>query len=82
MEEIGSKYPQGEKLDGTITEVVKFGAFARLEDGLEGLIHVSEMGGDGTLSPRDRFRKGQHVKVEVVLVDADRQRMSLRLVSD
>lgn len=79
-EEIGTKCPKGAILDGTITEIVKFGAFARLEDGLEGLIHISEMGGDGTMAPRDVFRKGQQVKVEVVLVDAERQRMSLRLV--
>ena len=80
-EEISTKYPKGVVLDGVITEIVKFGAFARLEDGLEGLIHISEMGGDGTKAPRDLFKKGQHVKVEVVLVDAERQRMSLRLAA-
>ena len=81
-EEITTRYPQGTILDGTITEIVKFGAFARLEDGLEGLIHISEMGVDGSVTPDDLFDRGQHVKVEVVLVDPDRQRMSLRLVSE
>jgi len=79
-EEITERYPAGTVLDGVITEVVKFGAFARLEDGLEGLIHVSEMGAVENVSPRDYFNEGQHVNVEVVLVDVERQRMSLRLV--
>lgn len=81
-EQIDSRCPKGAVLDGTITEIVKFGAFARLEDGLEGLIHISEMGVDGSESPEDVFEKGQQVKVEVVLVDPERQRMSLRLVSE
>jgi small subunit ribosomal protein S1 len=78
--EIESRYPKGVTVDGVITEVVKFGAFARLEDGLEGLIHVSEMGAAAKHSPSEVFTPGQHVFVEVVLVDSDRQRMSLRLV--
>ena len=80
-EAIGERYPIGTVLDGVITEVVKFGAFARLEDGLEGLIHVSEMGAVENVSPKEFFSEGQHVNVEVVLVDSERQRMSLRLVN-
>jgi small subunit ribosomal protein S1 len=79
--EITSRYPSGTRLTGVITEVVKFGAFARLEDGLEGLIHVSEMGAVSHASPEEFFNKGQEVDVEVVQVDSDRQRMSLRLLS-
>lgn len=78
--EIESRYPKGVTVEGVITEVVKFGAFARLEDGLEGLIHVSEMGAAASHPPSEVFSTGQHVSVEVVLVDSNRQRMSLRLV--
>ncbi|MCB2173605.1 S1 RNA-binding domain-containing protein, partial [archaeon] len=61
--------------------IVKYGAFARLEDGLEGLIHVSELGAHSDESLSEVFSEGQNVQVEVVLVDADKQRMSLRLVN-
>ena len=80
-DEINERYPLGTVLDGVITEVVKYGAFARLEDGLEGLIHVSEMGTAENVSPEEYFSEGQHVNVEVVLVDSERQRMSLRLIN-
>lgn len=78
--EISEHYPQGLHLVGVITEVVRFGAFARLEDGLEGLIHVSEMGPHQNSAPEDVFSAGQEVNVEVVYVDSKRQRMSLRLL--
>lgn len=79
-EDVQERYTQGAVLNAKITEIVKFGAFARLEDGLEGLIHISEMDcTDGSL-PKDLFEKDQNVQVEIVLVDASRQRMSLRLV--
>ncbi|MCB2180175.1 S1 RNA-binding domain-containing protein [bacterium] len=75
------RYPKGKTLNGTITEIVKYGAFARLEDGLEGLIHVSELGAHSDEALSDLFSEGQNVQVEVVLVDAEKQRMSLRLVN-
>lgn len=80
-EDVCNRYPKGTVINGTITEVVKYGAFARLEDGLEGLIHITEMGIDEEVSPYDVFSEGKKVTVEVVIVDADRQRMSLRLVN-
>ena len=79
-EDVTVRYSKGTVLKAKITEIVKFGAFARLEDGLEGLIHVSEMDCNDTILPKDLFEKGQDVEVEIVLVDAERQRMSLRLI--
>jgi small subunit ribosomal protein S1 len=75
------QYPSGTVLQGTITQIVKFGAFTRLEEGLEGLIHVSEMGFEHISSPWEVLEEGQMVNVEVVLVDPERQRMSLRLLN-
>jgi ribosomal protein S1 len=74
------RLPKGTVLQGTVTQIVKFGAFTRLEGGLEGLIHISEMGLDHISSPWEVLDEGQQVDVEVVLVDPNRQRMSLRLV--
>lgn len=80
--EVNNRYPEGKVIPAKITEIVKFGAFARLEDGLEGLIHISEMNCDGNLLPKDLFTKDQNVNVQIVLVDPERQRMSLRLVEE
>ena len=80
--EVNNRYPEGKVLPAKITEIVKFGAFARLEDGLEGLIHISEMNCGGNLLPEDLFTEDQDVNVQIVLVDSKRQRMSLRLVEE
>jgi small subunit ribosomal protein S1 len=80
-EEVCERCPQGTVLQGTVTQIVKFGAFTRLEGGLEGLIHISEMGVESISSPWEVLDEGQQVEVEVVLVDPHRQRMSLRLVN-
>lgn len=80
-DDVLQRYPKGKTLNGTITEIVRYGAFARLEDGLEGLIHVSELGSHSDESLEEVFSEGQKVQVEVVVVDADKQRMSLRLVN-
>ena len=79
--EVSEKYPGGMELDAKITQIVKFGAFAKLSDGLEGLIHITEMGLEDGMTPESFLTPGQEVKVEVVLVDAERQRMSLRLMN-
>jgi small subunit ribosomal protein S1 len=79
--DIIDRYSAGKIHQAKITEIVRFGAFARLEDGLEGLIHISEMECDENILPKDLFEKDQDVQVEIVLVDPDRQRMSLRLVN-
>ena len=79
-EDVTVRYAKGGVLKAKITEIVKFGVFARLEDGLEGLIHISEMDCSDNLLPKDLFEKGQDVQVEIVLVDPERQRMSLRLI--
>lgn len=75
------QFPSGTVLHGTVTQIVKFGAFTRLEGGVEGLIHISEMGVEHISSPWEVLEEGQQVDVEVVLVDPERQRMSLRLLN-
>ena len=79
-EEISQRYPSGTVLSGMITQIVNYGAFAQLEGGVEGLIHISEMGLLGNKSPEEYLEQGQQVDVEVVSVDPSRQRMSLRLI--
>lgn len=76
-----SRYYPGEIKEAVITSIVHFGAFARLEEGLDGLIHISEMirGGE-TFHPKDVLSEGQQVQVRILHVDATRQRLGLSLL--
>jgi small subunit ribosomal protein S1 len=77
------RYFPGQQVEAVITSIVAFGAFARLEEGLDGLIHVSEMMQDGRPVPPDVLLcEGQTVQVRVLQVDAGRQRLGLSLVID
>ena len=76
------RYHSGQEVEAVITSVMPFGAFARLEEGLDGLIHVSEMSIEGDLAkPADLVTEGQRVQVRVLHVDADKQRLGLSLLS-
>jgi small subunit ribosomal protein S1 len=72
------RYYPGLVTEAVITSILPFGAFARLEEGLDGLIHVSEMGGEVT-NPLETFQEGQPVRVRILHVDANRQRLGLSL---
>lgn len=76
------RYPIGAEIEAAITEVVHFGAFARLEQGLEGLIHITQMGLHHRLDPRLVLESGMKVKVKVLQVEPDRQRLSLQLLGE
>lgn len=74
------RYYPGQVVEATITSIVPFGAFARLEEGLDGLIHISEFGStDGLYSPKHTLQEGQTVQVRILHVDAARQRLGLSL---
>ncbi len=69
----------GELVEVTIVSITKFGAFARLEDGLEGLIHVSELADTRIDNPREVVRPGQRITVEIIALDARRKRLGLSI---
>lgn len=73
------RYYPGQITDAVITSIVPFGAFARLEEGLDGLIHVSEMCGRDEPDGMDELSEGQNVKVRILHVDASKQRLGLSL---
>ena len=77
--EVASRYHTGQLLEGTITNVVSFGAFVRLDEGVEGLVHVSELSESEVTHPRNVVREGDVVWVRVLNVDADKQRLGLSL---
>jgi small subunit ribosomal protein S1 len=72
------RYEVGQIVRGVVTNIVDFGAFARIEDGIEGLIHVSELS-DGDFAPRDLVKEGEQLYVKILSIDAHRQRMGLSL---
>lgn len=74
------RYWPGQVIEAVITSIVPFGAFARLEEGLDGLIHISEMGIPGDdVKTQGMFLEGQSVMVRVIHVDASKQRLGLSL---
>jgi small subunit ribosomal protein S1 len=76
---VEDRYEPDQLVEGVITNVVSFGAFARLEEGLEGLIHVSELAEGNFLHPRNVVQEGEKVTVLVLSVDGQRRRMALSL---
>ncbi|MEM1105677.1 MAG: 30S ribosomal protein S1 [Pseudomonadota bacterium] len=77
---IDAKYPIGMRLNGQITNITDYGAFVELEDGVEGLIHVSEMSWTKkNLHPGKIVSTSQEVDVEVLDVDSEKRRISLGL---
>jgi small subunit ribosomal protein S1 len=72
------KLHPGDTIEGTITSVVAFGAFVRVADGVEGLVHVSEMG-NGFEHTKEGLKEGQAVQVRVLEIDPNQQRLRLSL---
>jgi small subunit ribosomal protein S1 len=75
------KLHPGDTIEGTITSVVGFGAFVRVADGVEGLVHVSEMG-NGSQHSNAELKEGQAVQVRVIEIDPNQQRLRLSLRID
>lgn len=76
--DIAERYPVNSKLTGKVTNIADYGAFVEIEDGVEGLVHVSEM--DWTnknVNPRKFVAVGQEVEVMILDIDAERRRISL-----
>jgi small subunit ribosomal protein S1 len=76
---VESRYHVGQALDAVITNVVTFGAFARLEAGLEGLIHISELAEGSFMHPRNVVNEGDRVRVRVLTVDGTKRRIALTM---
>ncbi len=69
----------GDVIEGTVTKLVNFGAFVRVRDGLEGLIHISELSHQRVAHPGDVVREGQTLKLKIISLDSERHRLGLSL---
>lgn len=76
---LSQRFPVGTQITAKVTRIADFGAFAEVEPGVEGLIHVSEMilGRGGRI--RDRVQEGNDVEVQILSIDKDARRMSLSM---
>ena len=74
-----AKYKIGDVIDGTVTKLVNFGAFVRVEEGLEGLIHISELSHQRVAHPGDVVQEGQEIKLRIISLDSERHRLGLSL---
>ncbi|MBE2272411.1 MAG: S1 RNA-binding domain-containing protein [Anaerolinea sp.] len=81
-ETVHLRYQIGENVEGIITNVVDFGAFARIEEGLEGLIHVSELAEGHFLHPRNVVSEGQKITARILSIDGRARRLGLSLRSN
>jgi small subunit ribosomal protein S1 len=76
---VGSAFVEGGVYEARITRLMAFGAFARIGDGLEGLIHVSELAPHRVAEPADAVAVGDQVRVKIVGIDPERRRLSLSI---
>jgi len=78
--ELAEKYPVGTRLTGRVRNLTEFGAFVEVEEGIDGLIHISDMSWSKRLKhPSEILKKGDKVEAMVLNIDAENQRLSLGL---
>jgi small subunit ribosomal protein S1 len=70
---------EGQLIEGTITHLTKFGAFARLDEDLEGLIHISEISEERVTHPKEVLHEGDVVTLRVIKIEPERHRIGLSL---
>jgi len=78
-ESVPHRYPSGAKVKGRITSITDFGVFVELEEGVEGLIHISQLGLNKGEEIQGKFQAGQEIEAEVTNVDRAERRISLSI---
>jgi small subunit ribosomal protein S1 len=74
-----AKYEVGQLLEGTITRLTKFGAFARIEEDLEGLIHISEISERRIEHPKEVLKEGETITLRVIKIEPENHRVGLSI---
>ncbi len=75
--DIPDRYQPGQLVTGTITKITNFGVFVGLEDGLEGLLHISELADHKVENPEDLVKVGEQIEVKILRVDSDERKIGL-----
>ena len=79
-QDIPARYHIGDSFPGTVTKITNFGVFVQLEEGLEGLLHVSELADHKVENPADVVKISQKVEVRVIKIDPDARKIGLPLI--
>jgi len=78
--DVRQKFPENSQIEGPVTKIMNFGAFVQLAEGIEGLVHVSEIVADRRINhPSDVLRAGQVVKALVLAIDTDKRQIKLSM---
>jgi len=78
--DVRQKFPENSQIEGPVTKIMNFGAFVQLAEGVEGLVHVSEIVADRRINhPSDVLRAGQVVKALVLAIDTEKRQMKLSM---
>jgi small subunit ribosomal protein S1 len=78
--EVERKFPAGSQVEGPVTKIMNFGAFIQIAEGIDGLVHISEIVADRRINhPRDALREGQIVKALVLAIDPEKRQMKLSI---
>ena len=78
--DVAERFPVGSAIEGPVTQLMKFGAFVQLAEGVEGLVHVSEMVADKHVHhPQDVVRVGEIVKAQVLAIDVEKRQIKLSM---
>jgi len=81
-QEIVNKYELNDTVEGTVTGVVDFGVFVKLEEGLEGLVHISEIDWGLVEDPRALYKVGDKIKVKVIEIKEGKVSLSVKALHD
>ena len=78
--DVQRNFPVGSQIEGPITKLMNFGAFVQIADGIEGLVHVSEIVAEKRINhPQDVLRAGQVVKAQVLAIDTEKRQIKLSM---
>jgi small subunit ribosomal protein S1 len=78
--DVERRFPVGSEVEGPVTKIMNFGAFVQIADGIDGLVHISEIVADRRLNhPREALRDGQRVKALVLAIDSEKRQIKLSM---
>lgn len=78
-DEVENKFEVGQTVTGVVTKLANFGAFARIDAGIEGLIHISELSHQVIKHPRDVVNEGDELQLKIIRIEPERRRLGLSL---
>ncbi|MCK5097486.1 MAG: S1 RNA-binding domain-containing protein, partial [Desulfobacteraceae bacterium] len=78
-ESVGQRYEVGKEISGTITNLTDFGVFIELEEGIEGLVHVSEISKEKISSPKEHYNINDTITAKVMNINSDERRIGLSI---